>query len=114
MATCSCGDCAEPTPSISTAPTLTAAEPGNAVTLDKAGYFVIVPLPDRGVINVEHYDYDNTLLRIVEGTTARALYRMIIDNGWVSELSHAAYLGKELAKAELSLEYRFKCIQDGA
>ena len=114
VAACGCGDCAESTPSISTAPILTAAEPGDAVTLDMAGYFVIVPVPDRGVINVEHYDYENTLLRVLEGTEARALYRKIVDNGWVIELSHAAYLGKELAKAELSLEYGFKYIQDGA
>ena len=92
---------------------MTAAEPGDAVTLDMAGYFVIVPVPNRGVINVEHYNYENTLLRVLEGTEARALYRTIIDNGWVIELSHAAYLGKELAKAELSLEYGFKYIQDG-
>ncbi len=82
--------------------------------MDKAGYFVIVPLADRGVINVEHYSYDNSLLRTIEGTNVRAIYHTIITNGWVTELSHAAYLGKELAKAELSLQHGFKYIQDGA
>jgi len=54
------------------------------------------------------------LLRIIEGTTARAIYNTIISNGWVTELSHAAYLGKELVKAELSLQHGIKYIQDGA
>ena len=38
----------------------------------------------------------------------------IIAKQWVSELSHAAYLGKELAKAELALQHGFKYVQDGA
>ncbi len=82
--------------------------------MDKAGYFVIVPLPDKGVITVEHYAYDDTLLRTIEGGTARALYRKLIEEGWVTELSHAAYIGRELTKAELSHEYGFRYLQDGA
>ncbi len=91
-----------------------AVEPAHDVRLDRAGYFVIVPLADRGVISVEHYAYDNALLRSIEGTTARAIYLTVIENGWIGELSHAAYLGKELAKAELSLQYGFKYVQEGA
>lgn len=113
---CGCGECAEKSPpiSISTEPTVVATEPGEVVTMDKAGYFVIVPLIDKGVINVEHYAYDNSLLRIIEGENARALYKTIIANGWVTELSHAAYLGKELTRAELSLTSGLKYVQDGA
>ncbi len=113
--TCSFDSCAHPSAPfvISNVETITADEP-EAIALDKSGYFVVVPQADRGVINVEHYDYDNTLLHIVEGQSGRALYATIIAKGWVSELSHAAYLGKELAKAELSLKYSFKYVQDGA
>ena len=32
---------------------------------------------------------------------------------WVTGLSHAAYLGKKLVKAELSLQHGFKYVQDG-
>jgi tetrahydromethanopterin S-methyltransferase subunit A len=100
----------------------TSAEPVDLVTakaeptvrLDKAGYFVIMPVPERNVIYVEHYSYDNSLLHVIEGTNARSIYLSIIDQGWASELSHAAYLGKELAKVELSLAYGFKYLQDGA
>ncbi|MGH8066185.1 MAG: DUF4346 domain-containing protein [Candidatus Entotheonellia bacterium] len=69
---------------------------------------------EKGVISVEHYAYDNTLLHVIEGRNARAICSGIIHNGWVTELSHAAYLGKEWARAEFSLKYGFKYIQDGA
>lgn len=87
---------------------------GKNVKLDKAGYFVILPSKKNGTILVEHYSYENRLLRKIEGKTGRDIYFTIIDNKWVSELSHAAYLGKELARAELSLKKGFKFVQDGA
>ncbi len=96
------------------APRISAEEPDETVVLDKAGYFVILPLAERQIINVEHYAYDDSLLRVIEGANARAVYRTIIANGWVTELSHTAYLGKELAKAELALKYGFHYEQDGA
>ena len=40
------------------------------------------------------------------------LFRTIIDAGWVSQLSHAAYLGKELATAGLTLRHGFPYVQD--
>lgn len=94
-------------------PKIAAHEP-TAIALDKAGYFVIIPQPEKGVITVEHYNYDNKLERVIEGKDARSIYISIIDNGWVSQFSHAAYLGKELTKAELSMSLGFKYIQDGA
>lgn len=113
-----CKECTEPLSppvSISAVPTVTVTnEPEQVVKMDKAGYFVIVPLVEKELINVEHYAYDNTLLRVMEGNTAQALYKTIIANGWVTELSHAAYLGKELTKAELSIQFGFKYVQDGA
>ncbi len=114
--TCSCGTCSDaPGPvAISTVTTLAATESTDAVIMDRAGYFVVLPSADRQVINVEHYAYDDTLLHVIEGPTARAVYQTIIANHWVSELGHAAYLGKELAKAELALQHGFKYVQDGA
>lgn len=86
----------------------------NKVKLDKAGYFVILPNEDKNIIRVEHYSYDNKLQRIIEGKDARNIYWTIIENGWVTEMSHAAYLGKELTKAELSIEFKYKYVQDKA
>ena len=101
---CGCSECsneAEVSESMDV-PTIQAKEPAR-IQMDKAGYFVILPLPGKGIISVEHYSYDDKLLRSIEGKSARSLYWTIIDNNWVTQLSHAAYLGKELEKAELSL-----------
>ncbi len=84
------------------------------VTMDKAGYFVIMPQASTGTIVVEHYSYDNKLQRTIDGKEAAIIYGTIIENGWVTQLSHAAYLGKELARAEFSLKHGFKYIQEGA
>ena len=84
------------------------------MTRANAGYFVIILLEDKRFINVEHYACKNSLSRVVEGTTARAIYNAIINNGWVTELRHAAFLGKELFIAGLSRQQGFKYVQDGA
>ena len=80
--------------------------------LDQASYFVIHAGADR--IIVEHYDYQERLLRSVEGCDARTVYWTLIANGWVAKLDHAAYLGKELARAENSVEAGLEFVQDGA
>lgn len=84
------------------------------VKLDKAGYFVIIPKLDICKILVEHYANNNQLLRIIKGDNARNIYWTILENGWITEMSHAAYLGKELTRAELSMKQGFKYIQDKA
>jgi dihydropteroate synthase-like protein len=49
---------------------------------------------------------------IVKGGTAEAVYAKIVDMGLVTRLDHAAYLGSELAKAELALRTGKEYIQD--
>jgi tetrahydromethanopterin S-methyltransferase subunit A len=82
------------------------------IKLDKAGYFVINLVEDR--LLIEHYDYKERLLRTIEGKSARNLYLTLLENGWVSRLDHAAYLGKELARAEYALKGGPDFVQDGA
>ncbi len=84
------------------------------VKLDPAGYFVVYPMAEREVIQVEHYAYDNRLLHTLESASPRALYLKVIEEGWVTEMSHAAYLGKELIKAEYALRYGIAYLQDAA
>lgn len=104
----------EKTPVLTLAPSvLEAVEPAK-IEMDRAGYFVILPQPEKKIIVVEHYSYDNSLLRVIRGKNAKSIYSTIIQNGWVTQLSHAAYLGKELARAELSIEQGVRYIQDGA
>ncbi len=110
--TCSCKECSSPTKpvQITTAP-IVHAEKTPKAEIDKAGYFVIIPQPPRKIV-AEHYSYDNKLLQVIEGGDATAMYSTIVKKGWVTQLSHAAYVGKELAKAELSLKLGFKYVQD--
>jgi tetrahydromethanopterin S-methyltransferase subunit A len=82
------------------------------IKLDKAGYFVIHIEDD--VLVVEHYNYKEELIRVIESRDARSIYLTLIRNGWVSELDHAAYLGKELARAQWSVEHHLDFVQDGA
>ena len=86
----------------------------SSIKLDKAGYFVILAQKDKANILVEHYSYDNKLIRKIEGKNSRDIYLTIISNKWVTELGHAAYLGKELSRAELSIINGYKFVQDGA
>lgn len=90
--------------------TVKATDP-KKIILDKAGYFVVYARQD---IKVEYYSYRNELLKVIVGKDARSIYHTIIKNKWVSDLSHAAYIGKELAKAELSIKHGFEYLQDGA
>jgi len=83
-----------------------------SIELDPAGYFVIGV--EGSSILMEHYDYRDRLLHIIEGEDARSLYWTLIENGWVTRLDHAAYLGKELARAELSRRSGDEFVQDGA
>jgi tetrahydromethanopterin S-methyltransferase subunit A len=69
---------------------------------DKAGKYII-GTTEKAIV-VEHYNSKGELLRLVEGGSARDLCIMLIRNGWVSRLDHAAYLGRELALAEIALE----------
>jgi len=95
-------------------PTVFVEETDQVVKLDRAGYFVIFPILERNIIHIEHYNYDNYLVHVMEGANARSLYLKIIEQNWVSEMSHAAYLGKELTKAELSLAFGIPYRQDAA
>ena len=110
---CDCGGaCATKVQQNAWTPEVIQASAADHIEMDFAGYFVIIPDAKRKVIVVEHYAYDNQLQHVVEGSASRDIYGTIIDAGWVSQLSHAAYLGKELAAAELSLRHGFAYIQD--
>lgn len=119
---CGCeGSCEQP-PTVLSAPLSLSAVPKVAakkfsktsIKLDPAGYFVIIPSKKKKTILVEHYSYQNRLLRTIEGKSGRDIYLTIISNNWIQDLNHAAYLGKELARAELSLQKGFPFVQDGA
>ena len=81
---------------------------------DPAGYFVVYPDRMRGILSLEHYGTDGVLRHIIEGESAAELYIPAIEKGLVSRLDHAAYLGRELARAEEALRWGAAFTQDAA
>lgn len=86
--------------------------PGMAA--DPAGYFVVYVDRARGLLSLEHYLNEGLLDLVIEGASAAELYYPAIERGLVSRLDHAAYLGRELARAEHSLISGEPYIQDAA
>jgi dihydropteroate synthase-like protein len=88
-------------------------EPG---TLDSEGVFKISIDRTEGVLVAVHYtSLDMTKpINIIKGKTADSLYAKILEMGLVSRLDHAAYLGSELAKAEIALRTGKEYVQDSA
>lgn len=75
---------------------------------DPRGNFVI--RIEGGAIIVDHHSSDGNLLQIFSGHSAKAIEKQVVR--YVSEVSHALYLGRELAKAEICLKTGMKYIQD--
>lgn len=92
---------------------ITAQNPERLV-LDKRGFFIILPQKEENKIYVEYYANSGKLLHTIVGTDAASIYYTIIEKGLVSKLDHAAYLGKELTKAEYYLKYQIPYTQDKA
>ncbi len=90
-----------------------AVEPRRLVP-DPAGYFVVYPDRAKHVLLVEHYTNAGVLDTVVEGTTPAAAYATIIEKNLISRLDHAAYLGRELARADHSLKSGEPYVQDRA
>jgi len=81
---------------------------------DPAGYFVIYVDRERSHLSLEHFRNDGILDLVIEGPTAAELYTTAIDHGMVSRLDHAAYLGRELGRAEHALRTGDPFVQDSA
>jgi tetrahydromethanopterin S-methyltransferase subunit A len=97
----------------SAVPVLHAVEPQRLVS-DLAGYVVITPDRRRHLLVLEHYANNGVLTRVIEGATPTALYCTVIAEGLISRLDHAAYLGRELARAQHALATGEDYVQDRA
>jgi tetrahydromethanopterin S-methyltransferase subunit A len=94
-------------------PRLIASETGR-LQLDKAGFFIIHPKPEADWLIVEHYQNSGESTCVIEGTDPAAICAEIINRRLVSQLDHAAYLGRELERAKLSIKLGFAFTQDRA
>lgn len=92
---------------------VTVSEPRRLVP-DPAGYFVVYPDARRGLLSLEHFTNAGVLTCVLEGSTPAALYSAVTERGLITRLDHAAYLGRELARAERSLETGEPYVQDRA
>ncbi len=81
---------------------------------DRAGYFVVFIDRVGSRLNVEHYQNNGVLTTIIEGHSAAEVYMTVIERGLLTRLDHAAYLGRELARAEHALQSAEPYVQDAA
>lgn len=80
--------------------------------LDPRGYFVIY-LKDNTIF-VQHFTKDDKkTTHLFQGNDSEKLYKEILNNNLISRFDHAAYLGKELARAEYHLKNKLEFKQDG-
>ena len=79
---------------------------------DPKGYFVITLDREQGEIVVRHYLPDHTPAHEMRGRTAGPMLLGLLREGLVSQLSHAGYLGEELAKAQAALRLSLRYDQD--
>lgn len=82
--------------------------------LDSTGMFKIVVDRTEETIVALHFTtvQMDKPVNVVKGKTAETVYAKILELGLVARLDHAAYLGSELAKAEIALKTGKEYIQD--
>ncbi len=97
----------------STAKVVVASQTDPAV-LDALGMFKMSIDRKEGMLVAVHYLADDVAkpVNVIKGKTAEAVYAKALQLGLVSRLDHAAYLGLELAKAEISLRTGKEYVQD--
>ena len=87
--------------------------------MDPKGYFLIRVDKKKKIIKVGYCKFTrlgnspiNDMVAVIKGKTAIEIVNTLIREKFISTLQHAADMGIELHKAELSLKYGFKYIQD--
>jgi len=87
-----------------------APERGVEYPLDPLGVFKIRVNHDEGVIEALYVGSKGKIL--IKGRTAKSVGDAILIHGLISQLSHAMYLGRELAKAEEALRLSKNYVQE--
>ena len=87
--------------------------------MDPKGYFLIAVDKKKKIIKVGYCKFTrlgnspiNDMVAEIKGKTAIEIVNTLIREKLISTLQHAADMGIELHKAELSLKYGFKYTQD--
>ncbi len=82
--------------------------------LDPGGFFIILPDKTTGVIVCEHYENGGRLMHVIEEKESALIAATAVERGLITRLDHAAYLGRELAKAEFAIKMGATYTQDAA
>ncbi len=80
--------------------------------LDPKGYFLIRVDKGKGVIEAAFCKSRNIVELKVSGEKAIDIYMTILREKVIDRPDHAAYLGRELAKAEMALKNNLEYVQD--
>ena len=87
--------------------------------MDPKGYFLIAVDKKKKIIQVGYCKFTrlgnssiNDMIAVIKGKTAIEIVNTLIREQFISTLQHAADMGIELQKAELSLKYNLKYTQD--
>ena len=87
--------------------------------MDPKGYFLITADREKDFIRVGYCKFSklgnspiHEMVAEVKGKTAIEIVNTLIREKFISTLQHAADMGIELHKAEMSLKYGFKYVQD--
>ncbi len=87
--------------------------------MDPKGYFLIAVDRKKKLIRVGYCKFSklgnnplHDMVATIQGKTAIEITNTLIRERFISTLQHAGDMGIELHKAELSLKYGFKYIQD--
>jgi tetrahydromethanopterin S-methyltransferase subunit A len=82
------------------------------IKLDPLALFLVGIRRETREIVVDHYSADRRYRYAVVGADAEAICHTLVREGLISELSHAAYIGREVAKAEEALRWGLEYEQD--
>jgi len=87
--------------------------------MDPKGYFLIAVDKNKKIIRVGYCIFTklgnspiNDMIAEITGKTAIEIVNTLIKEKFISTLQHAGDMGIELHKAEMSLKYGFKYVQD--
>ena len=82
-------------------------------TMDKGCYVLIRIYPEEKEIGLAVVNYDNVILKEFRGKLAQEIYiPLLTETNFITKLDHAAYIGKELARAEICLKEGKEYIQE--
>lgn len=87
-------------------------DPSTSWEYDPVGYFLVFIDRARRLLRVEQHTQEHLRVKVFEGRRAEELCHTIVRHGAVTLLAHAAYLGRELAKAETALVLDLEYNQD--